>query len=47
MSIHNANDNDNITVDKVLFCHSTQNEKIWLIGMINTRTKYFRIEAVT
>ena len=44
MALRNAN--DNIAVDEALFCHTTQNQKIWLIGLINTRTKYFRIEAV-
>ena len=44
MAICNAN--DNIAIDKALFCYTTQNKKIWLIGLINTLTKYFRIEAV-
>lgn len=43
LAIRNAN--DNIAVDEAPFCHSTQNQKIWVVGLISTRTKYFRIEA--
>ena len=45
ISTHYAN--DNFAVDEALFYHSTENKKICFIGMINTNTKYFKIEAVT
>lgn len=34
-----------ITVDESLYCLAN-NEKIWLIGLYNTNSKYFPIEAV-
>lgn len=37
---------DNIAKDESLFCHTDSNGSIWLIRLINTNTKYFRIEAV-
>ena len=40
------NQNANIAVDESLFCHFNGNNQIWLIGLINTETKDFRIEAV-
>ena len=41
-----ANKGEFIAVDESLFCHTYENEQIWLIGLINTRNKKFRIEAV-
>ena len=38
--------NDNISVNEALFCHIMHNHEKWLIGLINTSTKYFRIESV-
>ena len=35
-----------VAVDESLFCHNHGNEQIWLIGLVNTRNKNFRIEAV-
>lgn len=40
------NKNGIIAIDESLFCHTYNNEQIWLVGLINTYTKYFRIEAV-
>lgn len=40
------NESAYIAIDESLFCHTGSNENIWLIGLINTNTKYFRIEAV-
>ena len=40
------NKGEYIAVDESLFCHTQNNEKIWLIGLVNTRNKQFRIEAV-
>ena len=41
-----ANKGEYIAVDESLFCHTQDNEKIWLIGLVNARNKQFRIEAV-
>ena len=35
-----------VAVNESLFCHNHGYEQIWLIGLINTRNKNFRIEAV-
>ena len=36
-----------IAIDEVLLVHDiSNNKKIWLIGLINTRTKYFWIEGI-
>lgn len=35
-----------IAVDESLFCHNYNNEQLWLVGLISTRSKAFRIEAV-
>jgi len=40
------NENAKITIDESLFCHFNGNRQIWLIGLINTNTHEFRIEAV-
>ena len=42
-----ANKSEYVAVDESLFCHTNMNEQIWLIGLINTRNKNFRLEAVT
>ena len=41
-----ANLGEYVAVDESLFCHNHGHEQIWLIGLINTRNKNFRIEAV-
>ena len=40
------NQHANIAVDESLFCHFNGNQQIWLIGLVNTQTQDFRIEAV-
>ena len=40
------NKNAFIAIDESLFSHTIDNEQIWLVGLIDTNTKYFRIEAV-
>ena len=40
------NENAKIAKDESLFCHFNGNRQIWLIGLINTNTQEFRIEAV-
>ena len=37
------NKNGIIAIDESLFCHTCNNEQIWLVGLIDTYTKYFRI----
>ena len=40
------NKNEIITIDELLFCHYKDIKKIWVIGLCNTRTKYFRTEVM-
>ena len=40
------NQHANIAFDESLFCHFNGNQQIWLIGLINTQTQDFKIEAV-
>lgn len=35
-----------VAVDESLFSHFHDGTQIWFVGLINTRTQYFRIEAV-
>ena len=35
-----------MAVNESLFCHNHGNEQIWLIGLINTRNKNFKIEPL-
>ena len=41
--IANENGQDSISVDESLFIHDNQKE-IWVIGMINNRTREIRLE---
>ena len=45
-SLVESNLGEYVAVDESLFCHNHGNEQIWLIGLVNTRNKNFRIEAV-
>ena len=46
--MYDDNQHPYIEADESLFCHCGENgKKIWLIGFINTATKYFSIEAIT
>ena len=38
--------NEIIASDESLFCHYKDIKKIWVIGLCNTRTKYFRTEVM-
>ena len=40
------NEGAKIAIDESFFCHINGIHQIWLIGMINTVTYNFRIEAV-
>ena len=40
------NESTYIVIDQSLFYYTGSNERIWLIGLINRNTKYFRIEAI-
>ena len=40
------NKNEIIAIDESLFCHYKDTQKIWVIGLCNTRTEYFRTEVV-
>ena len=40
------NESTYIVIDQSLFYYTGSNERIWLIGLINRNTKYFRIEGV-
>ena len=41
-----SNEHKNIAVAESLFCHYNCNQQIWLIGLIDTYSHDFRIEAI-
>jgi hypothetical protein len=43
--LEKAKSSDIYAIDENLFCHTRDGSQVWVIGIINNRTKDFRLEA--